>query len=1379
LPAPTCGSYSGSDVWFWFTVPATGTVTLDSDVGVITDGAMNAYSGSCGTLANIECDDDDSGNGAMPMLELTGLTPSEVIYIRFWEYGGNNNGTFDICAYDPTPLAPPVCTTPVSPLDAAIDVAADGTLSWDASTGADGYLLYFGTDGGGTVDPINIVPGTDQGDVLTYAYSGLAFSTVHYWKVVPWNAVGPATGCPIWSFTTEAFVMTVPATGNNSYTVCTGNLYDAGGPTGDYPINCDGYTVLYPDIAGNLIEIFGTQDTESGYDGIEIYDGVGLGGTLLYAFEGTQAIPTLTSSDLIDGALTVYFYSDGSVTYSGFEITIACVLPPDCPGPTNLQHSNVTQTEADLSWDFPAESFFDVYVDLGSGPPGPGTVPTESGILGGPRTTKKNRTGGSPGTSYDWYVRNDCGFTAPKVDYYWMAMNAPGNLLSPPLSGGTYDLGLGETGEWYEYYDAPGPIDWWNIWFYNEDFDDTRMKKIKMGFWIQSYDGINPGELYYVVNWSNDSYPNGTGTFPTPAQEIWIDRSPTNGPVPVSIGAEWIELSFIIEDYNPEWVSIDLWGENIQILESDIDPLALQPPSDSPLFDFWVPDSPGGIIVHECLPKPLGNNSDWSGPNNFTTSTPGNDCTDPIVVTLPADLDYLDAGQTTCGRGNNYDATCLGYYDSGEDIIYEITVTSDVVVNIDLEPNGTTYTGILIDYACPGGSTCIDYSTNSGSSAHGLTGVALQAAVGTYYIMVDTWAAPDCIPDFDLTITTAASPPANDDCSGAIALSVDCECTPITATNVAATDSGETPGCANYQGGDVWFSAVVPANGYLVVESAVNGGFTDGGMAAWTGTCAGLTLYECDDDDGPGLMPMIEIDDMGLAGQTLYFSVWEYGNDTYGDFDICAHTSPLDATWTGTINNDWHDAGNWNTVCYPGVRTNVTIPAGLGTYPTISAAATCNNILFGSTAAGDASLLDGGFLTIYGTTTVERYATASTYHGFSPSVSGETSGMFHFGGSTGYDVYLMEHNEAANSYSDIIPTNVLLNTLQGYFIWGDGANATPPVGNWTYEMNGAFNTGPFGAADNIFNTNGDFTTGWNFLGNPYTSALDWQSAYTASGANVDATVYCYRGDLSQWATWNQGAGGNNGGAQFIAMGQGFFVHVTAAGPGTFIVDNTDRVHNGVAFMKSEIANKLSLQVANAEFTDETVIVFNENATVSFDSEFDAYKLESPADNVPAFYSIATEHLAVNVLPSADWVQLGFHAGVNGEYTISANEIIDIPSVTLEDTFTGTLTDLTSDSYTFVYNTNDNANRFIVHFSPLSTPDNAADLYNIYSYDKDIYVAVPEDTKGHIIVYDMIGHEVAEAPINSVLNVISLEKSAYYIVKVMSDENVITKKVFIK
>lgn len=117
VPVPGCASYSGSDVWFTAVVPASGSLTLDGQAGVVTDGGMAVYSATAcnGTFTLIECDDDD-GTGLMPNLNLTSLTPGSTIYIRFWEFGGDNNGSFGICAYDNNPPPPPPSTVCLSPM---------------------------------------------------------------------------------------------------------------------------------------------------------------------------------------------------------------------------------------------------------------------------------------------------------------------------------------------------------------------------------------------------------------------------------------------------------------------------------------------------------------------------------------------------------------------------------------------------------------------------------------------------------------------------------------------------------------------------------------------------------------------------------------------------------------------------------------------------------------------------------------------------------------------------------------------------------------------------------------------------------------------------------------------------------------------------------------------------------------------------------------------------------------------------------------------------------------------------------------------------------------------------------------------------------------
>ncbi len=117
-----------------------------------------------------------------------------------------------------TIIGPPSPAVAVSPAHSATGVLANATLNWLFGGGLPtNYRLYFGTDGGGTSTPTNIVNGTYLGNVLTYdPVSDMDYSTTYYWKIVPNNSFGDTSGCPIWSFTTcpNPAITTLPYTQN-------------------------------------------------------------------------------------------------------------------------------------------------------------------------------------------------------------------------------------------------------------------------------------------------------------------------------------------------------------------------------------------------------------------------------------------------------------------------------------------------------------------------------------------------------------------------------------------------------------------------------------------------------------------------------------------------------------------------------------------------------------------------------------------------------------------------------------------------------------------------------------------------------------------------------------------------------------------------------------------------------------------------------------------------------------------------------------------------------------------------------------------------------------------------------------------------------------
>lgn len=125
---PSCSSI-GEDSWYSFIAPANGAVDIFSLAGSITDGAFAIYSGPCGSLTEVACN-DDGGPGLMP--ELTGIpvTPGLQYFLRIWDFGGGT-GTFDLCIQETAPPPPNATCTGMEPICSGtpIDFVAqsDGT----------------------------------------------------------------------------------------------------------------------------------------------------------------------------------------------------------------------------------------------------------------------------------------------------------------------------------------------------------------------------------------------------------------------------------------------------------------------------------------------------------------------------------------------------------------------------------------------------------------------------------------------------------------------------------------------------------------------------------------------------------------------------------------------------------------------------------------------------------------------------------------------------------------------------------------------------------------------------------------------------------------------------------------------------------------------------------------------------------------------------------------------------------------------------------------------------------------------------------------------------------------------------------------------------
>jgi len=135
-----------------------------------------------------------------------------------------------------------------------------------------------------------------------------------------------------------------------------------------------------------------------------------------------------------------------------------------------------------------------------------------------------------------------------------------------------------------------------------------------------------------------------------------------------------------------------------------------------------------------------------------------NPCPQPTDCSNPATLSGVPSSalnQATCGTANNYADTCMGYYDGGEDMMYELVVGTDSYAMVTLDPKGTTWSGFAVATDCPPMDCIAVVGDSTGTSK---SSACLPLAAGTYYIMVDTWPSPDCIPDFDLFVDTCTPP---------------------------------------------------------------------------------------------------------------------------------------------------------------------------------------------------------------------------------------------------------------------------------------------------------------------------------------------------------------------------------------------------------------------------------------------------------------------------------------------------------------------------------------------------------------------------------------------------------------------------------------------
>ena len=148
--------------------------------------------------------------------------------------------------------------------------------------------------------------------------------------------------------------------------------------------------------------------------------------------------------------------------------------------------------------------------------------------------------------------------------------------------------------------------------------------------------------------------------------------------------------------------------------------------------------------------------------------------------------------------------------------------------------------------------------------------------------------------------------------------------------------------------------------------------------------------------------------------------------------------------------------------------------------------------------------------------------------------------------------------------------------------------------------------------------------------------------------------------------------------------------------------------------------------------------------------------------------------------------LGFGLGVKlptvGDYTLIASEITVVgETVHLEDRMLNIFQDLNVNPvYAFSSGAGNIGDRFVLHFSSITSISEAENTINVFSIANAVHVNLSKAETGTITVLDMSGRTVHNQAINSDRTVINLKTAAgIYVVEVETSAQTITKKISIQ
>ncbi|MGH1386495.1 lamin tail domain-containing protein [Kordia sp.] len=538
-------------------------------------------------------------------------------------------------------------------------------------------------------------------------------------------------------------------------------------------------------------------------------------------------------------------------------------------------------------------------------------------------------------------------------------------------------------------------------------------------------------------------------------------------------------------------------------------------------------------------------------------------------------------------------------------------------------------------------------------------------------------------------------------------------------------------------------------------------------------------------------------------------------------------------TLAGTYNTTTH--GNL-TVCSLTVDSGVTATIPAGTYIDIENDLTVNNTgILNINHQGSLVMVDdSGTVTLNGTGIVNVEKTTTSFEQYDYTYWSSPVASTTFGTALGTWRLDRTFSYVAANFEDLDDDefddndDVWAHILSGdtmtpgvaYAAMGPTTGSFPRTENVTFS--GAINNGVVTSPISLSADASDTDDDWNFVGNPYPSAISADDFVTLN-TNITGTLYfwthvddasmsnpgpdLYNFSTDDYAMYNASGGVGTGSTSgstaptgFVASGQGFFIEAITAGTVTFNNSMRSNTHDNTNFYRPSNAesttesieerDRIWLNLTNADGAfSQLLIGFFDDATLQKDRLYDGIRLNG--SNYLRFYSKDDAHqYGIQGRPAfvdTDVVPLGYDSAVLGDITISIDQIegilnTSVVEVYLKDLELNITHNLKLAPYTFETTDGIFADRFQLQFinTILSVEEEviAEDALAVYlNNNKEIEIKQRTRTViNSVKVYSMLGQLVGA--ITDMNQKISLREQAsgMYLVIIDTEKGSLTKKI---